>query len=193
MKPPATSPAAAASSPSPGGDGRGEGGRATGHSASPFPRLTDFRATMDRARALGLISSISSSGGRPVSIRRRLAAPTARQPHRSIFGHRLLVEKIQHATCGHFKITLGEMLHDSRLTADVSWARAVAVHLCSEILTINRHDLAAAFHRTPAAIKYMRDLVAYQIVTRPSAAAEINFLQTMLQEKLKSNLNPTKP
>lgn len=168
--------------------------------ASPFPRITDFRATMDRARALGLISSPAPEGSAvPAKIRsaqargHRNTAPLDIQPRQTAAGHLPLVEKIQQATCAHYKITLGEMLHDSRLTADVSWARAVAVHLCSEILTINRHDLAAAFHRTPAAIKYMRDLVAYQIVTRPSAAAEINFLQTMLQEKLKSNLNPTKP
>jgi len=145
---------------------------------------SDCRHYAARAIELGLIRP-----GAPVS-KPAAPAPLGRKPGRTVAAHRPLVEKIQHAVCAHYKITLGELLHKNRLTADTVWARAVAVHLCREILTINRHDLAAAFHRTAATISNLRNLVAHQTATSHHRAAEVHALTQLLRAQLKlSTLN----
>lgn len=149
---------------------------------------SDCRYYAARAITLGLITvgrdSVKPSS--PAESRgHRNTAPLPRQTSRTAAEHLPLVPKIQAAVCTHYKITLGEMLHESRLTADIVWARAVAVHLCVELLTINPHDLAAAFHRTPSALKYQRDLVAHQIATSQAAADDVRALTTFFRSQIK--------
>lgn len=149
---------------------------------------SDCRYYATRARELGLITVGRDSVEPPSTAEsrgHRNTAPLARNPRQTVAEHLPLVQKIQHATCAHYQITLGEMLHESRLTAEISWARAVAVHLCCELLVINRHDLARAFCRTTGALKYQRDLVAHRIATSQAAADEVRALTTFFRSQIK--------